>query len=143
MNILLCLSEELALCMRELGSLVDEDVFFLASLTTIDRGEVSDLSVSGDNFDLVGGDPHDLTTTSETQSTNAITEPTPDGYRPCWRKISLITKINCCARSKNEQESEASNLNITRRWSSESQRTTCICACYSVVKARCKTKLKL
>jgi hypothetical protein len=31
---------------------------------TLDRGEVPDLSVSGDNFDLVGGDPHDPTTTS-------------------------------------------------------------------------------
>jgi hypothetical protein len=48
-----------------------------------DRGEVPDLSVSGDNFDLVGGDPHDPTTTSETRSANAIAEPTPDGYQPC------------------------------------------------------------
>jgi hypothetical protein len=82
-----------------------------------DRGEMPDILVSGDNFDLVGGDPHNLTTTSETRSANAIAERTPDGYRPCWRKISLITKINSCAQSKNEQESEASNLNITRRWS--------------------------
>jgi hypothetical protein len=89
----------------------------------IDRGEVPNLSVSGDNFYLVGGDPHDPTTTSDTRSANAIAELTPDGYRPCWRRISLITKINSCAQSKNEQESEASNLNITRRWSSESQRT--------------------
>jgi hypothetical protein len=100
---------------------------------------VPDLSVSGDNFDLVGGDPHDPTTSSETRS--AIAEPTPDGYRPCWRKISLITKITSCAQSKNEQESEVNNLNITRRWSSESQRTSCICACSSVAKARCKTNL--
>jgi hypothetical protein len=98
--------------------------------------------VSGDNFDLVGGDPHDLTTTTETRSANAIAEPTPDGYRPCWRKISLITKINSCAQSKNEQESEVSNLNITRRWSSESQRTSHICACSGVAKAQCKTKLE-
>jgi hypothetical protein len=104
---------------------------------------VPDLSVSGDNFDLVGGDPHDPTTTSETRSTNAIVELTPDGYRPCWRMISLITKINSCAQSKNKQESEESNLNITQRWSSESQRTTCICACSGVAKARCKTKLKV
>jgi hypothetical protein len=108
-----------------------------------DRGEVPDLSVSGDNFDLVGGDPHHPTTSSETRSANAIAEPTPDGYRPCWRKISLITKINSCAQSKNEQESEASNLNKTRRWSSESQMTARICACSGVAKARCKTKLKL
>jgi hypothetical protein len=78
---------------------------------------VPDLSVSGDKSDLVVVDPHDPTTTSETRSANAIAEPTPDGYRPCWRKISLITKINSCAQSKNEQESESSNLNITRRWS--------------------------
>jgi hypothetical protein len=103
------------------------------------RGEVPDLSVSGDNFDLVGGDSHDPTTTSETRSANAITEPTPDGYRPCWRKISLITKINSCAQSKNERELRASNLNITRRWSSESQRIACICACSGVAKSRCKT----
>jgi hypothetical protein len=107
-----------------------------------DRGGVSDLSVSGDSFDLVGDDPHDPTTTSETRSANAIAEPTPNGYRPCQRKISLITKINSCAQSKNEQESEASNLNITRKWSSESQRTSRICACSGVAKARCKTKLK-
>jgi hypothetical protein len=104
---------------------------------------VSDLSVSGDNFDLVGGDPHDPTTTSETRSANAIAEPAPDGYQPCRRKISLITKINSCVQSKNEQESEASNLNITRRWSSKSQRTARICVCSSVAKARCKTELEL
>jgi hypothetical protein len=104
---------------------------------------VPDLSVSGDNFNLVGGDPHDLTTTSETQSVNTIAEPTPDGYRPYWRKISLITKINSSAQSKNEQEFEATNLNITRRWSSKSQRTTHICVCYGVAKARCKTNLEL
>jgi hypothetical protein len=104
---------------------------------------VPDLLVSGDNFDLVGGGPHDPTTTSETQSANAIAKPTPDGYRPCWRKISLFTKINSYAQSKNKQESEPSNLNITRRWISESQRTARICVCSGVAKARCKTKLKL
>jgi hypothetical protein len=91
----------------------------------------------------VGGDPHDPTTTSETRSANAIAALTVDGYQPCRRKISLITKINSCAQSKNEQESEVSNLNITRRWSSESQRKIRICACSGVAKARCKTKLKL
>jgi hypothetical protein len=103
---------------------------------------VPDLSVSGDNFNLVVVDPHDPNTTSETRSANAIAEPTPDGYQPCRRKISLITKINSYTQSKKEQEFEASNLNITRRWSSESQRTTRICACSGVAKARCKTKLK-
>jgi hypothetical protein len=69
-------------------------------LIPLDRSEVPDLSVSGGNFDLVGGDPHDPTTKSETRSANVFTEPTPAGYRPCWRKISLITKINSCAHRK-------------------------------------------
>jgi hypothetical protein len=85
--------------------------------TSTDRGVVPDLSVSGDKYDLVVVDPHDPTTTSKTRSTNAIAEPTPDGYQPCRHKISLITKINSCTQSKNEQEFEASNLNITRWWS--------------------------
>jgi hypothetical protein len=66
---------------------------------------------------LVVVDPHDPTTTSKTRSVNAIAKPTPDGYWPCWRKISLITKINSFAQLKNKQEFEASNLNITWRWS--------------------------
>jgi hypothetical protein len=86
-------------------------------LIPLDRGGVPDLSVSGDKSDLVVVDPHDPTTTSETRTANAIAKPTPDGYRPCWHKISLITKINSCTQSKNEQEFEAGNLNITRRWS--------------------------
>jgi hypothetical protein len=61
-------------------------------LIPLDRGGVPDLSVSGDKSDLVVVDPRDPTTTSETRSANAIAEPTPDGYRPCWRKISMITK---------------------------------------------------
>jgi hypothetical protein len=113
----------------------------LGNLIPLDRGGVPDLSVSGDSFDRVGDDPHDPTTTSETRSANAIAEPTPDGYRPCRCKIGLITKINSCAQSMNEQESEASNLNITRKWSSESQRTVHICACSGVANATCKTKL--
>jgi hypothetical protein len=48
------------------------------------------------------------------RSANAIAEPTPNGYRPCWCEIGLITKIISCAQSKNEQEKYASNLNITR-----------------------------
>jgi hypothetical protein len=43
----------------------------------VDRGGVPDLSVSGDNFDLVEDDPHDLTTTSKPeapmQSLNQLT----------------------------------------------------------------------
>jgi hypothetical protein len=34
MNILLCPNDVLALCLCELGSLVDDDVLFLVSLTT-------------------------------------------------------------------------------------------------------------
>ena len=75
-----------------------------------DRVGVPNLSVSGDKFDLVEVDPHDPTTTSETRSANAIAEPTPDGYQPCQRKISLITKIVSYPQSKNEQENNASNL---------------------------------
>jgi hypothetical protein len=95
---------------------------------------VPDLSVSGDNFDLVVFDPHDPTTTSETRSANAIAEPTPHGYQPCRRKISLITKINYCTQSENEQESEANNLNITRRWSLQYTKAA-LCGCSVVAKA--------
>jgi hypothetical protein len=86
-------------------------------LIPLDRGGVPNLLVSGDKSDLVVVDPHDPTMTSKTRGANAIAETTPDGYQPCRRKISLITKINSYTQSKNEQESEASNLNITRRWS--------------------------
>jgi hypothetical protein len=95
---------------------------------------VPDLSVSGDNFDQVVVDPHDPTTTSETRSANAIAEPTPDGYQPCRGKISLITKINSCMQSKNKQEFEASNLNITRRWSLQYTKAV-LCGCSVVAKA--------
>jgi hypothetical protein len=49
-----------------------------------DRGEVPDFWMSGDNFNLAVVDPHDPTTMSKTRSTNAIAEPTSDGYQPCW-----------------------------------------------------------
>jgi hypothetical protein len=95
---------------------------------------VPDLSVSGDNFDQVVVDPHNPTTTSETRSANEIAEPTLDGYQPCWRKISLITKINSYMQSKNKQEFEASNLNITRRWSLQYTKAV-LCGCSVVAKA--------
>ena len=82
--------------LKTLDKLTDQP----GKLIPLDRDGVPDLSVSGDNFDLVGGDPHDPTMTSETRSANAIAEPTPDGYQPCRRKISLITKINSCTQSK-------------------------------------------
>jgi hypothetical protein len=68
-----------------------------------DRGGVPDLSVSVDKSDSMVVDLHDPTTTSKTRSANAIAEPTPDGYQPCRHKIRLITKINSCTQSKNEQ----------------------------------------
>jgi hypothetical protein len=99
-----------------------------------DRGGVTNLSVSGDNFDLVVVDPHDPSTTSETQSANAIAEPSPNGYQPCRRKISLITKINSCTQSKNKQESMASNLNITQRWSLQyTKEALCDCSVVAVI----------
>jgi hypothetical protein len=41
---------------------------FSASNTRGDRARVPDLSVSGENFDLVEDDPHDPTTTSEPEA---------------------------------------------------------------------------
>jgi hypothetical protein len=45
MNILLCPNEVFALCLCELVSLVDDDVLFLASLTTTHREAGPQLSV--------------------------------------------------------------------------------------------------
>jgi hypothetical protein len=104
-------------CLRDYGSLgfwFFRDQF---NKSVSDRGGVPDLSVSGDKSDSVVVDPHDPSTTSKARSANAVAEPTPDGYQPCRHKIILIMKINSCMQSKNEQESRASNLNITRRWS--------------------------
>jgi hypothetical protein len=103
-------------------------------LIPLDRGGVPVLSVSGDNFDLMVVDPHDPTMMSETRSANAIAKPTQNGYQPCRRKISLITKINSYTQSKNEQESEMSNLNITRRWSLQYTKVA-LCGCSVVAKA--------
>jgi hypothetical protein len=109
---------------------VHDDQFCIGNMI----GAVPDLSVSGDSFDLVVVDPHDPTTTSETRSANAIAEPTPDGYQPFRHKISLITKINSCTQSKNEQESKTRNLNITRRWSLQ-YTNAALCGCSVVDKA--------
>jgi hypothetical protein len=44
-------------------------VFILSSVSIgSDRAGVPDLSVSGDNFNLMKVDPHDLTTTSEPEA---------------------------------------------------------------------------
>jgi hypothetical protein len=68
MNILLNLNDVLALCLRELGSLVDVDVLFLASLTTThgeaglptstaQRGGLREVDVRGGRLELGSGDP--------------------------------------------------------------------------------------
>jgi hypothetical protein len=68
MNILLNLNDVLALCLRELGSLVDVDVLFLASLTTThgeaglptstaQRGSLREVDVRGGSLELGSGDP--------------------------------------------------------------------------------------
>ena len=97
-------------------------------LIPLDRGGVPDLSVSGNNFDFGGSRPSRSDYDERTRSTNVIAKPTPCGYQPCQHKISLIMKIDSCPQSKNEQEKEASNLNITRRWSPELQRSARVCA---------------
>jgi hypothetical protein len=47
---------------------VGRHVVVLVIIIIIDRAGVPDLSVSGDNSDLVEVDPHDLTTTSEPEA---------------------------------------------------------------------------
>ena len=47
--------------LKTLDKLTDQP----GNLIPLDRGGVPDLSVSGDNFNLVEDDPHDPTTTSE------------------------------------------------------------------------------
>jgi hypothetical protein len=47
--------------MKTLDKLTDQP----GNLIPLDKAEVPDLSVSGDNFDLVEDDPHDLSTTSK------------------------------------------------------------------------------
>jgi hypothetical protein len=67
MNILLDLNEALALCLRELGSLVDDDVLFLVSLTTThgeaglptytaQRGGLREVGTRGGSLELGSGD---------------------------------------------------------------------------------------
>jgi hypothetical protein len=73
-----------------------------------DRGGVADLSVSGDKSDLVVVYPHDLTTTSK-----------PEAPVQSLNQLPVVTN-NSCLQSKNKQELEASDLIITRSWSSES-----------------------
>ena len=69
-----------------------------------------DLSASGDNFDLVDVDPHDPTTTSKPEAPMQSLNQLPVDINLAVHKINLITRINSYAQSKNEQESETSNL---------------------------------
>jgi hypothetical protein len=68
MNILLNLNEVLALYLRELGSLVDDDVLFFTLLTTThgeaglltstaQRGGLREISTRGGSLGLRSGDP--------------------------------------------------------------------------------------
>jgi hypothetical protein len=97
--------------------------FWMTMIWARDRGGVLDLSVNGNKSDFGGRWPSRSDYDEQARSANAIAELTPCGYRPCWSKISLITKINSCPQSMNKQEFEASNLNITRRWSLQYTKT--------------------
>jgi hypothetical protein len=68
MNILLNLNEILALCLRELTNLVDDDILFLVSLTTThgeaglptstaQRGGLHEVRARGGSLGLGSGDP--------------------------------------------------------------------------------------
>jgi hypothetical protein len=48
----------------------------------VDRGEVPDLSVSGDKFDLVVVDPHDPTTMSK-----------PEAQMQSLNQLSMVTNL--------------------------------------------------
>jgi hypothetical protein len=50
--------------LKTLDKLTDQP----GNLIPLDRGGLPDLLVSGDNFDLVEDDPHDLTMTSEPEA---------------------------------------------------------------------------
>jgi hypothetical protein len=50
--------------LKTLDKLTDQT----GNLIPLDRGEVPDLSLSGDNFDLVEDDPHDPNMTSEPEA---------------------------------------------------------------------------
>jgi hypothetical protein len=61
MNLYLCFGFVDCRNLKTLDKLTDQP----GNLIPLDRGGVPDLSVSGDNFDLVEDDPHDPTTMSE------------------------------------------------------------------------------
>jgi hypothetical protein len=63
-NLYLCFGFVDCRNLKTLDKLTDQP----GNLIPLDRGGVPDLSVSGDNFDLVEDDPHDPTTTSEPEA---------------------------------------------------------------------------
>jgi hypothetical protein len=63
-NLYLCFGFVDCRNLKALDKLTDQP----GNLIPLDRGGVPDLSVSGDNFDLVEEDPHDPTTTSEPEA---------------------------------------------------------------------------
>ena len=69
-----------------------------------------DLSASEGKIDLVDVDPHDPTTTSKPEAPMQSLNQLPMDINLAVNKINLITRINSCKQSKNEQELEASNL---------------------------------
>lgn len=101
------------------------------NLIPLDRAEVPDLSVSGDNFDLVEVDPHDPTTTSEPvapmQSLNQLPVVTDlAGARSAWSRRSFPVRNRRTNKKKMRAISislEGGVLNYTR--------TALICACSS------------
>ena len=64
--------------LKTLDKLTDQP----GNLIPLDRGGVPDLSVSGDNFDLVEVDPHDPTTTSE-----------PEAPMQSLNQLSMVTDL--------------------------------------------------
>jgi hypothetical protein len=63
-NIYLCIGFVDCRNLKTLDKLTDQP----GILIPLDRAEVPNLSVSGENFDLVENDPHDPTTTSEPEA---------------------------------------------------------------------------
>ena len=96
-----------------------------------------DLSVSGGKFDLVEVDPHDPTTTSKPEAPMQSLNQLPVVTDPAVQDQPDHEDQFPCAQSKNEQENEASDLNISRRWSSD-YTIQCYTQCSEVANANVK-----
>jgi hypothetical protein len=83
---LLALSDTLLHCMlamsRDVCYIYGGSEIWFSEGFTCDRAGVPDLSVSGDNSDLVEVDPHDLTTTSE-----------PEAPMQSLNQLSMVTDL--------------------------------------------------